>query len=270
MPGSASRTFRLAIPAHGEVTVKVDVPVQVAPVQVAPVQVVPVQVAPETATPDRAPLEEAAPATPALILAHGANNNLDFPLLSYLAAHLAGTGCAQVIRFNFPYVDRGAASPDPRTVLEATFLRVWDHVLDELCASRAPVFVAGKSLGGRAAAELVSRKAEGNGVDAAGLIVLGYPLHAMGKEDRLFLGPLRHIDIPSLFCIGTRDPLCKPDLLRPVLAGLAHPGKLHVVEGGDHSLHLPRSSGRQPEDSYPDVARQVADFIQETAAGVRL
>ena len=257
MPGSMSQTFKLAIPDHGEVTVKVDTPAGVGPARVSPEGVAaPARVSPEGV---------AAPATPALILAHGANNNLDFPLLSYLADHLAATGCAQVIRFNFPYVERGATSPDPRPVLEATFLQVYAHVQNELRGSGSPVFVAGKSLGGRAAAELVSRRAEGDGVDAAGLIVLGYPLHAMGKQESLFLGPVRHIDIPSLFFVGTRDPLCNPDLLRPVLAGLAHPGRLHVVEGGDHSLHLPRSSDRQPEDSYPDVAREVADFIQTAA-----
>lgn len=234
MPERASRTFMLAVPDHGKVTIKLDEP------------------------------ERTAHATPTLILAHGANNDLEFPLLSFLAAHLADTGRAQTIRFNFPYVERGVTSPDPRPVLEATFLHVHAHAVDHLCAPGAPVFVAGKSLGGRAAAELVSRKSEGGGIDAAGLIVLGYPLHAPGKKDRLYLEPLRHIDIPSLFCVGTRDTLCDPDLLRPVLAGLDHPGTLYVVEGGDHSLHLPRSSGGSPEDSYPDVAREVAGFIERT------
>jgi len=276
MPGSVSQTFRLAIPDHGEVTVKVDAPAEVDHARVGPAAAGPAAVGPATVAPAEAGAAETpAPTTPALILAHGANNNLDFPLLSYLANHLATSGCAQVIRFNFPYVERGATSPDPRPVLEATFLQVYAHVQNELRGSGSPVFVAGKSLGGRAAAELVSRRAEGDGVDAAGLIVLGYPLHAMGKQESLFLGPVRHIDIPSLFFAGTRDPLCDPDLLRPVLAGLTHPGRLHVVEGGDHSLHLPRSPGRRPEDSYPDVAREVADFIQTVAvravtAGPRL
>lgn len=237
MPGSSTRTLKLPIPDRGEITVRVDAP------------------------------EQTASDTPALILAHGANNDLDFPLLSYLAGDLAGDGRAQVVRFNFPYVERGVTSPDPRPVLETTFLAVHAHVTDRLCLPGAPIFVGGKSLGGRVAAELVSRKSEGDGIDAAGLIVLGYPLHAMGKEDRLFLEPLRHIDVPSLFCIGMRDSLCNPDLLRPVLAGLVHPGTLYVIEGGDHSLHLPRSSGRRPDDSYPDVANEVAHFIRETTAG---
>jgi hypothetical protein len=42
------------------------------------------------------------------------------------------------------------------------------------------------------------------------------------------------------------------------------PGQLYVVKGGDHSLHLPRGSRRQPEDSYPVVAAEVAAFIDHT------
>jgi predicted alpha/beta-hydrolase family hydrolase len=204
------------------------------------------------------------PGTPALILAHGSSNDLDFPLLTYLGAHLARTGRASVVRFNFPYVERGVTSPDPRGVLENTMMAVYEHVVRELVEPGTGIFVGGKSLGGRTAAELVSRGHEGGGVSAAGLILLGYPLHSPGRKERLFLEPLRHIDIPSLFFAGTRDPLCDPDLLRPVLAGLSRPADLYVVKGGDHSLHLPHSSSRKPEDSYPALAEQVDSFIART------
>jgi predicted alpha/beta-hydrolase family hydrolase len=236
MPRSATSTFKMSVADEVAVTVKIDGPAR------------------------------PAPDVPFFILAHGANNDLDFPLLAYLAVHLAEAGLASTVRFNFPYVERGVTSPDPRPILESTFARVYGHVVQELAAPGAPVFVGGKSLGGRTAAELVSRRAAGEGLAAAGLIVLGYPLHAMGREDHLWIDPLRHIDIPSLFFVGTRDSLCNPELLRPVLAGLVRPGTLFVVEGGDHSLHLSRASGRHPQDSYPAVAERVADFITRTTA----
>lgn len=203
---------------------------------------------------------------PWLILAHGANNNLDFPLLVHLALHLAEKQVASVVRFNFPYVERGVTSPDARHVLEDTFTRIYEHVTGELAPSGAPVFVGGKSLGARTAVELVSRRAEGTGITAAGLILLGYPLHAMGREDHLWVEPLRHVDVPSLFFVGTRDPLCNPELLRPIVARLELPGTVHVIEGGDHSLHLRRASRRRPEDSYPEVAERVTTFIRQSAA----
>lgn len=236
MTQDVAHTSRLHLSPEVSVTVKVDIP------------------------------GEAAADAPFLILAHGANNDLDFPLLAYLGRHLAGTGAASTVRFNFPYVERGVTSPDPRPVLEDAFFQVYRHVVDELAPPAAPVFVGGKSLGGRTAVELVSRRVEGNGVEAAGAIVLGYPLHPMGREDHLWVEPLRHVDIPSLFFAGTRDALCNPELLRPILAGLEWPGTLHVVEGGDHSLHLRRSASRAPEDSYPAITEAVATFIGEVTA----
>jgi predicted alpha/beta-hydrolase family hydrolase len=234
MSRPASSTFKLTVTDATAITVKVDAPPQ------------------------------SKPGTPALVLAHGANNDLDFPLLVHLATHLAENGQAVVVRFNFPYVERGVTSPDPRAVLEQTFARVFDHVVNELVTPGAPVFVGGKSLGGRTAAELVSRGQTGDGLAAAGLIVLGYPLHAPGREDRPNYEPLRHIDIPSLFFVGTRDPLCNTELLRPAIASLVCPGELYVVEGGDHSLHLPRSSGKEAEGSYPVIADEVAAFFGRT------
>ena len=126
------------------------------------------------------------------------------------------------MRFNFPYVERGVTSPDPRPVLEHTFVRVYEHVVSELAEPGVPVFIGGKSLGGRAACELVSRQIDGSGLAPAGLIILGYPLHRPGHKEQLFLSPLRHVDVPSLFCIGSRDTLCDPKMLAPVLARPGH------------------------------------------------
>ena len=79
------------------------------------------------------------------------------------------------------------------------------------------------------AAELVSRCAEGEGLLAAGLVFLGFPLHAPGKKDQPHLQPLRRIDVPSLFIVSTRDLFCDLDLLRETMATLEHPGTLYLV-----------------------------------------
>jgi uncharacterized protein len=167
--------------------------------------------------------------TAGLVLAHGAANDLDHPLLSSVAARLAAANAALVLRFNFPYADRGDGSSDPRPVLEQTFRRAYHLLVDELLEPGAPVLLGGKSLGGRFAAEFVSGAAEGGALPAAGLLVLGYPLHAPGRQDRLNVKPLEGIRVPSLFFVGTRDPFCEPGLIGPILAGLPHPGRLVVV-----------------------------------------
>jgi predicted alpha/beta-hydrolase family hydrolase len=232
MPRSASSTISLAVPEVGAVTAKVDAPA-------AP-----------------------APSAPALVLAHGANNDLDNPLLAHVAVHLAEERGVTVLRFNFPYAERAAGSPDAAPVLEETFRSAYLHLQQELVPTGTPIFVGGKSLGGRIAAELVSRRPDGDGIEAVGLIELGYPLHAPGRTDRVNLKPLRHIDVPSLFCVGSRDAFCDLGLLRPVLPTLLADAELHVVDGADHSLLLPRSSGRPPEAAYPEVAAKVATFVQ--------
>lgn len=237
MTGSHAKSFKLDVPDAGAVTAKINAPT------------VP------------------SPGAPALVLAHGANNNLEYPLLAYVAERLATTLGGTVIRFNFPYVERGAEhSSDSLDTLLATFRAAYDHLVDRAAPVSAPVFLGGKSLGGRTAAELVSRLPEGDGLQAAGLVELGYPLHSPGRTDHLNVKPLRHIDIPSLFCVGSHDVFCRLDLLEPVLPTMMAPAELFVVESGDHSLLLPHSSGREPDAAYPDVVARIAAFMQRTMA----
>jgi predicted alpha/beta-hydrolase family hydrolase len=235
MPRPVSRNFKIGVPGAVDVTAKLDTPNGLAP-------------------------------SAALLLAHGSNNDLDHSLLAYLAARLAETAGIAVLRFNFAYAERGADSPDSALILEAAFRAAHARLASGFYVAGVPVFVGGKSLGGRVAAEMVSRRSEGDGVNAVGLVELGYPLHAPGRSDRINLKPLRHIDIPSLFCIGSHDPFCDLELLRPALPGLVVPGELYVVEGGDHSLNLPHSLGREPEGAYEDVTRKVAAFVTKEAA----
>jgi uncharacterized protein len=245
VPASSSAVFKIGVSEQVAVTAKVEMPARLGP------------------------------ETPVLILAHGANNDLDHPLLAALADHLSQRAETTVIRFNFPYVERGAGSPDPAPVLENAFKRVHDHVADELSAYGAPIFIGGKSLGARIAAELISRGEEGEGIVAAGLVELGYPLHRPGHKETLFTEPLRKIGSPSLFCIGEHDPFCDPDLLRPLLGQLLHPGRLYVVRGGDHSLHRAVGTGKRGSggaaaepgaaDEFEEVLDEVARFIKDVA-----
>ncbi len=243
MPASGPAVLKIAVSEHSSVTAKAEMPARIGA------------------------------GTPVLILAHGANNDLDHPLLVAVTRHAAAQAGAIAVRFNFPYMERGASSPDPAPILEDCFRRVHDHVVDELAAPGAPVFIGGKSLGGKTAAELISRGEEGEGIVAAGLVELGYPLHRPGHKENLWTEPLRKIGVPSLFLIGEKDPFCDTDLLRPLLARLLHPAKLVVVPGGDHSLHragrAKEPHGESGVDEFADVADEVARFLDEVAAGLK-
>ena len=116
-------------------------------------------------------------------------------------------------------------------------------------------------MGGRVATHLAARR-----VAADGLVLLGYPLHPAGKKEKLRDAHLPSVPVPMLFVQGTRDDLCDLALLEPVLARCGDRARLHVVEGGDHSLEVRRSSGRTGHEVLAEVAGVIADFVGSTEA----
>jgi hypothetical protein len=151
---------------------------------------------------------------------------------------------------------RGGA-PDPAKVL----LQTWGAIIDLAKGWRGvgPLVLAGKSMGGRMASMWLAEQQEAHPVQAA--VYLGYPLHPPGKPDRLRSQHLAEITVPQLFLSGTRDQLCRLDLLKPVLAPVPS-ACLHVVEGGDHSL-AGRKSQPVDEEVWLDV---MTDFVHRVVA----
>jgi predicted alpha/beta-hydrolase family hydrolase len=186
----------------------------------------------------------------AVILAHGAGNDMNHPLITSLADGLAEAGHV-TLRFNFLYRERGLERPDSLEVL----FRAWEgayRFMHEHPRCRPRVLVgAGKSLGGRVAAQMV---AEGL-LPVDRLVFLGYPLHPPGKPERLRDAHLYRIAIPMLFFAGTRDSLCDLSLLEAVLERVAAPWALEVVEGGGHSFHLPRAAGLSEEEIHRRILK---------------
>ncbi len=190
----------------------------------------------------------------ALVLTHGVSNDLHQPLLAYLAKALPAAGMA-VLRFNFPYVDAGRRTPDPHSRLMATYRAALATARSRLGANLTTLVAGGKSMGAHVAASLADA---GEPLDR--LLFLGYPLHG-GNGERVRDRHLRTARQPMLFVQGERDSLCRLDLLRPVLAGLAAPFKLHEVAGGDHSFEVPAHAGRSQTDVYADIALAVQDWL---------
>jgi predicted alpha/beta-hydrolase family hydrolase len=185
----------------------------------------------------------------AVILAHGAANNKDNPLLVAVGRAMAETGIL-TLRFNFPYADRGKSSPDGQNRLEATWLGVIDWMRSGADGQPHRLVGAGKSMGGRVASQLA---ADGR-LAVDGLIFLGYPLHAPGRKDKLRDAHLPRIKIPMLFLSGTRDALCDLDHLRPVLARLDPHPELVVIDGGNHSFELPKNRAGEQGRCHAEIA----------------
>src|SRR5947207_5207754 len=123
----------------------------------------------------------------------------------------------------------------------------------------AVTILTGKSMGGRIGCHVsLTEKVDG-------LICLGYPLCAMGNRAKLRDEVLRVLTTPILFVQGTRDALCPPDLLERVRAEMNAPNSLHIVEGGDHSLRVPKrqlqATGETQEDIDQQILRSITEFI---------
>jgi predicted alpha/beta-hydrolase family hydrolase len=109
----------------------------------------------------------------------------------------------------------------------------------------APGFIlAGKSMGGRVGCHVAAAEPE----HVAAVICFGYPLR--GGSGALRDEVLLSLRCPVLFVQGTRDPLCPLDLLEGVRQRMTAPREIFVVEGGNHSLEVPRKRG-SPAASQP-------------------
>lgn len=182
-----------------------------------------------------------------LVLGHGAGGTMHTPDLVTFAEMLAARGIGAV-RFNFPYAEARGRTPDRQVVLESCYRAVADEA-----ARRADVLLlGGRSMGGRIASHLVA-----DGVPAAGLVFLSYPLHPPGQPQRLRDQHLYRITAPMLFLQGTRDAFAQPDLLRRTLAKLPT-ATLHPIAGADHGL---RVAGTPASDILTDLVDTTVAWI---------
>lgn len=189
-----------------------------------------------------------------LVLAHGAGAPLDSDFMEFFAQALT-TKTRAVARFNFSYMEQGRRSPDRQPVSEKTYGEVIEHLRASL--SPKTLFIGGKSYGGRMASHVA---AAGTKVD--GLVFLGYPLHAPGRPDRIRDSHLTDVSCPMVFVAGTRDPFCPLETLAKVMKKLAASTELIVVEDGDHSLKVRKSSGRSTEQAWSDAADAIETWLE--------
>ncbi|HSA89231.1 MAG TPA: alpha/beta family hydrolase [Burkholderiales bacterium] len=157
------------------------------------------------------------------VCAHGAGGHKDDRGMAALAQALGGAGF-EVVRFNFPYRERGSKLPDPMPVLKESVAAAAARV-----RGGKKLIIGGRSMGGRAASMLAA-----DGFECDALLLLAYPLHPAGKPEKLRDAHLPQIRVPVLCFNGTQDPLCRRELMEKVLAKLSW--KMHWLEGATHSF----------------------------------
>ena len=193
-----------------------------------------------------------------LVVAHGAGAGMEHPFLAGFTRALNEASVA-TLRFNFPYRQVGRKFPDrPPAAIAA-----WRAAMDE-AGSRAggePLWAGGKSFGGRMAS-----MAAAEGMPAAGLVYLGYPLHPPGKPEKIRDEHLYGLTMPMLFLQGTRDPFATPGLLEAVVARIGPSATLVWRAGGGHTFEV-AGIKRSAEDLGASLAAFTAAFIVAHSGG---
>ena len=176
------------------------------------------------------------------------------PFMEAAATQLADQGIA-TFRYQFPYMEQSRKPPNPRPVLIETIRSAVTAATQ--AADGLPVLAGGKSMGGRMTS-LAAAEEPLPGVQ--GLVFFGFPLHASGKPSAERGEHLTQVTVPMLFLQGTRDTLADLSLLQPLTGQLGKRATLHIVDGGDHSFHVLKRSGRTDEQVLEELANTVHDW----------
>lgn len=189
---------------------------------------------------------------PSILMAHGAGTNQDHATVVAIRDGFAAEGFG-VATFNYPYTERGRRGPDRPPKL----LQCHGAMLQWAKEHMGPgIVMAGRSMGGRMATMLAA-----GGERCAGIILFSYPLHPAGKPERLRVDHLPDVKAPMLFLSGTRDPLCKLELLEEHVRPLPN-ATIHLIEDGDHSMRVRIKSGRSSEEAHDEMMQAANDWLE--------
>ena len=172
-----------------------------------------------------------------VILAHGAGAGIDHQFMAAIAETLADHQLI-TFRFNFPYLEEGRKLPgSPKPNQEA--IRSATELVSKKYP-KLPLFLGGKSYGGRMASQLIAKEKLS---EVAGLIFYGFPLHPPGKPSMNRAEHLNLISIPMLFLQGEKDALANKVLITDVTNRLGKMANLHLYPQANHTFHCPAKSG---------------------------
>jgi predicted alpha/beta-hydrolase family hydrolase len=188
---------------------------------------------------------------PLILFAPGAGAPSSHPWMQNWKRRLSEIGYVEA--FDYDYMRASRKRPDPLPKLIAAHREALATAREKHRGAR--VFLIGKSMGGRVGCHLsLEEKVDG-------LVCLGYPLCAMGDRTKLRDEVLRALTTPILFVQGTRDPLCPLDLLERVRSEMKAPNFLHTVEGGDHSLRVPKHQLQARNETQADVDQRAFEAV---------
>jgi uncharacterized protein len=194
---------------------------------------------------------------PLILFAPGAGAPSSHPWMQNWKRRLSAIGDVETL--DYAYMRDSRKRPDPLPKLIAAHREALNDARKQHPAEST--ILIGKSMGGRVGCHVsLEEKVDG-------LVCLGYPLCAMGDRTKLRDEVLRALNTPILFVQGSRDPLCPLDLLERVRTEMKTQNVLHIVDGGDHSLRVPKrqlqASGQTQEDIDQQILKAIVGFVDQ-------
>ncbi len=190
-----------------------------------------------------------------VILAHGAGAPMDTEFMDFFAENISKLN-VKILRFEFPYMalrrqGHGKRPPNPQKILLST----WRQIIEDCRTNHAgKVVIGGKSMGGR----MASLIADECSVD--GLICLGYPFYAPGKQDKPRTDHLISIKTPYLICQGERDPMGSKEVVDQY--SLSNSIKFSWFTDGNHDLRPRKTSGLKHSDHLEASISAISTFLK--------
>ncbi|WP_330926525.1 alpha/beta family hydrolase [Candidatus Sororendozoicomonas aggregata] len=198
--------------------------------------------------------------SPVLILAHGAGAGMSSPFMDKVAKLLCQQGVS-VVRFEFPYMRQMAQTgkrrpPDKQSVL----LDVWSGQIEKIRKEvSVPLFIGGKSMGGRMASLLMAQR-EYNAT-VSGVVCLGYPFYPAGKLDKPRTAHLTSTGVPHLIIQGERDAMGNRETVSHY--DVSDNITIHWLPDGNHDLKPRKASGYTHQQHLEQATRQVVAFVRQ-------
>jgi predicted alpha/beta-hydrolase family hydrolase len=150
-----------------------------------------------------------------------------------------------VARVDFPYRRAGRRAPDRATVAVAHLRAEASALVERAGVAPDRLVLGGRSYGGRMCSMAVAE-----GLPAAGLVLLSYPLHPPGKPDNLRVEHFAKLDVPVLVVSGDKDPFGRPDEFEHHLAAIPGPVTTVWLRGG-----------HDPRNQDPAIAAAVVEWL---------
>ena len=188
------------------------------------------------------------------IFAHGAGANKNSDFMQAMSAALVELNI-QVVRFDFPYMLKASETgkrhpPNKMSILQDDFAAMIDQRDTSL-----PLFIGGKSMGGRVATMLDDYS------QVKGVVCFGYPFHPVGKPEKQRISHLFDLDVPLLILQGERDTFGNKSEIDTYQ--LPHSIQLDYLEAADHSFKPLKSSSFSTQQHIHTAAKSTLTFISE-------